>query len=120
MKYMLLCMFMSVVACRGPEGPPGLNGEVGAVGPQGPQGQQGAQGPAGLDGTQITPVKFCSEAASYPTTFPEYGLCINGGLYAVYSEKGGFLALIPNGTYRSNAVGSVCNFTVNGCQVVGQ
>jgi len=104
----------------GPQGATGAQGGTGPQGPQGPTGPQGAtgpQGPTGADGTQITPVKFCSQTANYPTTFPEYGLCINNSLYAVYSTNGGFLALIPNGNYKSDGVGSSCNFTVNGCTV---
>lgn len=72
----------------------------------------GATGAAGLNGTIITPVKFCSQSPSYPTTFPEYGLCINNNLYAVYSANDGFLTLIPPGVYSSNAIGSACSFTV--------
>lgn len=63
-------------------------------------------------GTVITPVKFCSQTASYSTTFPEYGFCLGNNLYAVYSYADGFFTLVPPGVYHSNAVGSVCNFTV--------
>lgn len=65
-----------------------------------------------LSGTVVQPVKFCHETASYPSTFPEYGFCIGNNLYAVYSLNDGFLTLVPPGAYHSNAVGSVCNFTV--------
>lgn len=84
----------------------GLQGAVGATGPQ------GIQGPAGVNGTVITPVKFCSQTSNYPSTFPEYGLCINNNLYAVYSANDGFLTYIPPGAYHSNAIGSICDFTV--------
>lgn len=85
-------------------------------------GKDGAQGPTGSDGTVITPVQFCQGVTpTYPSTFPESGLCINGSIYAVYSQYNGFLALIPPGTYTSQAVGSACNFTVlPNCQVIDQ
>jgi len=85
-----------------------------AVGCGGAQnGQNGQMGPQGLDGTTITPVQFCQGVTpTYPNTFPESGLCIDGSIYAVYSQYNGFLALIPPGEYTSQAVGSACNFTV--------
>jgi hypothetical protein len=71
------------------------------------------QGPPGTPGTVITTVQFCPNVVSiYPTTFPEYGLCINGNVYAVYSANDGFLTLTPPGTYNSNAIGSACAFTI--------
>lgn len=74
------------------------------------QGPPGEQGPPG---TGITTVQFCPGTTQYPTIFPEYGLLINGNIYAVYSQNDGFLTLIPTGIYYSNAVGSSCTFTVN-------
>lgn len=111
-----------LAACAGPRGhdgssivgPVGPSGETGAVGPKGPSGSTGAQGPAG---TGVAAVKFCSQTAYYPSVFPEYGLCLNQQLFAVYSTNGGYLAYIPNGSYYSNAVGSQCNFHVSGCSV---
>lgn len=76
-------------------------------------GNAGIQGPAGLPGTQIIPVSFCGGPSVYPSNFPEYGLLIGSQMYGVYSTNGGFLALLPPGTYRSNAVGSSCNFVIN-------
>lgn len=105
----------------GVPGTNGTNGQDGAVGETGPVGDTGSQGAPGIagndgvngqDGTQIVPVKFCSQVANYPTTFPEYGLCINNQLYAVYSALDGFLTLIPPGLYNSNAIGSACTFEV--------
>jgi hypothetical protein len=121
----------------GPSGPDGQPGAPGAVGPTGPTGntgepgipgETGPAGPPGNDGTPgspgepgnpgspgtiITPIKFCpNDVPVYPSTFPEYGVCIDNQLYAVYSTHGGFLALIPPGIYYSNAVGSTCTFTV--------
>ena len=126
MKYLVILLM--VVACRGPRGDHGDLGSTGAQGPtgsngsngvNGSQGPQGIQGPAGIDGlngadgTQITVVQFCKDVTpSYPSTFPESGLCINGNLYGVYSANDGFLAYLPPGAYYSNAVGSNCNFTI--------
>lgn len=68
----------------------------------------------GAPGTVITPIQFCPGVTPiYPLSFPEYGLVINGQIYGVYSQNGGFLALLPPGTYNSNAVGSSCDFTIN-------
>lgn len=127
MKYTIMVAVLSmVVGCapRGPAGEAGAKGVPGEVGPQGPQGIQGIQGeqgpagPKGLDGITIASVKLCpGDTATYPTTFPEYGICINDHLYAVYSANDGFLTELPDGLYQSNAVGSACTFTVTGCQI---
>lgn len=111
MKYAIVLM-LALVACRGPRGD---HGDLGGAGLSGAPGQSivGPQGPAGIDGTIITVVQFCHNVApSYPSTFPETGLCINGNLYGVYSANDGFLALLPPGAYNSNAIGSNCNFTI--------
>jgi len=111
--------YVPIVGPQGPQGSQGPAGEKGDAGADGQDGQDGQQGPAGADGTVITVVQFCpNHTPNYPSTFPEFGLCIEGQLYAVYSTNGGFLALIPPGTYSSNAVGSACTFTVSaGCVV---
>lgn len=103
---------LALTACAagkdGAQGPQGITGNDGIPGVTGPQ------GPAGADGTQISVVQFCpNDVPTYPTTFPEVGLLINGSIYAVYSTPGAFLTLIPPGLYTSAAVGSSCNFTVN-------
>jgi hypothetical protein len=112
----LLMLMLSLSACRGPRGDAGTAGAVGATGAQGQQGDQGPVGPAGADGTAVTLVKLCPQTPSYGT-FVEFGMCINGSLYGVYSANGGFLALLPNGNYTSNGIGSSCNLTVTGCTV---
>jgi hypothetical protein len=92
----------------------GINGQsiVGPIGPAGPQGLPG------VDLTPITWVQFCQATPSYPSTFPEGGLCINGNIYAVYSTNDGFLTLVPPGAYTSDGVGSSCNFTIlANCQI---
>lgn len=109
MKHLLILSCLVLFACRGPQGDPG---NTGAQGSQGIQGSQGLQGPTGLNGSTITLVQFCPGTPSYPSTFPEIGMCINNKLYAVYSANDGFLTLIPPGVYHSNAIGSSCNFTI--------
>lgn len=87
----------------------------GTNGSNGSNGIDGSNGTNGLNGTQITTIKFCSHLPIYPSTFPEYGVCIDNMLYAVYSANGGFLTYLPNGSYSSNGKNSACAFTVNGC-----
>lgn len=121
---------------QGPVGPVGNTGTPGASGRNGQDGKSctikettggaeilcpdsepveilnGQNGVAGAPGTLILPIKFCPGESVYPSTFVENGFCIDGKLYAVYSQNGGFMAEIPPGTYNSNAIGSSCNFTV--------
>lgn len=80
---------------------------------QGPKGDTGAAGTNGQDATPTIAIKLCPDAPSYPAVFVEYALCINNELYAVYSANGGFLALLPPGSYSSNGIGSACGFTVD-------
>lgn len=112
---------------------PGPQGEVGPAGPQGPKGDSGLDGIDGLQGqigpqgipgvpaspgTTVTFIKFCNETPSYPSAFPEFGLCVDGEIFAVYSTHGGFGVKIPPGTYSSNGVNSSCTFTVQANCVV--
>jgi len=111
----------------GPQGPQGNTGDTGAIGPQGPQGPAGDPGPTGPQGTPgtpgstILPVQFCLHVANtYPNSFPEYGLCINNKIYAVYwSGSTAFLAYITPGRYETTSIGSNCDFTVvaNSCTI---
>lgn len=80
-------------------------------------GTNGPIGAPGNPGTVITLIPFCPGTTVYPSTFLEYGMCISGVLYGVYSTNDGFLAMLPNGNYSSNAIGSQCNFTITGCSV---
>jgi len=99
-------------------GVPGAQGPTGPIGPQGNQGAPGPQGSPGINGTTVTAVQFCPHSVPhYPSTFPEVGFCIADNLYAVYSVNGGFLTKLTSGAYKSNAVGSSCNFTISGCKV---
>jgi hypothetical protein len=109
----------------GPQGTPGLNGSNGSDGPQGvpglngsdgstgPQGSPGLNGSNGHDATPVTSVQFCPHVTpSYPSTFPELGLCIADQMYGVYSDHGGFLALLPPGQYSSNGINASCTFNI--------
>lgn len=106
---------------NGATGKDGTNGKDGSNGVDGTNGSNGADGKDGNDGTPgtvIAPIKFCPGEPSYPSTFIEYGFCIQNNLYAVYSTNGGFMALIPPGRYTSNAVNSRCDFTVKvNCEI---
>jgi hypothetical protein len=125
MKRLLLLLMISISACKGnqgsvgPQGPVGIPGETGPQGAIGPAGTNGINGANGSNGTVITVVQFCPGVdPSYPSTFPEVGLCINNNIYAVYSANDGFLTLITPGLYESNAVGSSCTFTVgDNCEI---
>jgi len=73
----------------------------------------GPAGADGKDGTVITPVELCPGfVATYPSKFPEYALCISDQLYGVYSDHGGFLALLPPGDYYSNGINASCNLRI--------
>lgn len=97
----------TTVICDGAVGQPGQS----IVGPVGPAGTDGK------DATPVTLVPLCPGIPTYPTVFVEYGLCLGNQLWAVYSANGGFLALLPDGAYQSNGIGSQCNFTITGCTV---
>lgn len=105
----------SYVACNG------SNGVIGPVGPKGDPGQsiEGPAGSPGQPGTQITTIQFCQGITpTYPSTFPEIGICIANQLYAVYSANGGFMVFLTPGTYSSNGINASCTFTVgDNCEV---
>lgn len=86
------------------------NGQTGATG------SQGSAGTNGVDATPVTLVQLCPGVSNYGT-FIELGVCLNNKLYGVYSLNNGFMTYFANGSYSSNAVGSACNLTVNGCTV---
>ncbi len=84
-------------------------------------GMNGATSPAPVIPPQqvITTVQLCPGTTTYPSVFVEYALCINNQLYGVYSVNGGFLSLLPPGTYSSNAIGSSCSLTIAAdCKVI--
>ena len=87
----------------------------------GATGATGASGTNGTNGTVITPIQFCENfTPTYPSSFPEYGLVINGVVYGVYSQNGGFLAELPPGEYSSDGINASCNFTINANGTVSQ
>jgi|ERR1035437_1580126 hypothetical protein len=83
----------------------GLIGATGAI---------GAAGTPGAAGTVITPIQLCPSnfVPTYPSVFVESALCIGNHLYGVYSDHGGFLALLPPGNYSSNGINASCSFTI--------
>jgi hypothetical protein len=137
--YKLLIVLLLIVGCgpqyiiekgpqgaQGPTGATGAQGPTGATGAQGPTGATGAQGPAGpqgipgLNAAPTTTVQFCpGYTPTYPTTFPESGLCVGGNIYAVYWDgTNAWLALIPPGHYASTSTTAPCDFTVvAGCVI---
>ncbi len=111
----LIIANVALVGCRGDRGEDGI-GVQGAQGRQGETGTTGADGSNGQDATPVTVVPLCPGSSNYGT-FVEVGICLNGRLYGVYSTHGGFLTLLADGDYSSNAIGSACNLTVSGCTV---
>lgn len=107
--YLSIALLLMLSACQGSKGDPGDKGA---------KGEQGIQGQAGVNANPPTVVQFCQGITpSYPTTFPEIGVCLQGKLYAVYSANGGFLVYLPNGTYNSHGLNADCTFTVSDCEV---
>lgn len=101
--------------CSGANGSNGSNGTNGTNGTNGSNGSNGTNGTNGTNGVDLTPVtivQFCSGASSYPSTFPEIGLCIGNNMYGVYSANDGFMAYLPPGGYHSAGINSTCNFTI--------
>lgn len=115
MLFVIMISLLAVVVLTNTGCTKGPQGAQGIPGPQGPSGNTGAtgiSGAAGTNGTVITIIQFCPGVETYPSVFPEVGLCINNKIYAVYSKNDGFLTEVVPGAYNSNAVGSNCNFTV--------
>lgn len=80
-------------------------------------------GTNGKDSIPVQPVQFCPGIPTmYPTTFAEYGLCIDNQLFAVYWDGvNSWVSLVPPGTYRSTSSTAPCTFLVSvGCQVTRQ
>lgn len=77
------------------------------------KGNAGEAGAKGLDGSTITTVQFCPGLSSYPSTFPEVGLCISNKLYGVFwISNSAFMAEIPTGNYVSTSTSLPCSFKV--------
>lgn len=87
----------------------------------GAAGQTGAVGATGSDATPVMVVQFCTGfTQSYPNTFAESGICVNNEMLGVYSENGGFLAVLPPGNYSSDGINSSCTFTIGANCTVSQ
>jgi hypothetical protein len=86
----------------------------------GKTGDRGADGKDAPVSSMVSAIPFCKRfSQSYPSVFAESGICVNGVLYGVYSANGGFLAMIPEGTYSSQGINATCTFTVKaGCEVI--
>lgn len=80
-------------------------------------GSNGANGTNGTNASPVTIVNLCPGVNSYPGVFIEVAFCINSELYGVYSSNGGFMTKLSDGNYSSNAIGSSCSLTINGCSV---
>lgn len=72
-------------------------------------------GPQGPPGTQVTMVQFCTNYnTNYPSTFPEYGFCVNGNLYATYWDgTDAWTSEVVPGNYESTSTSAPCNFSVS-------
>jgi hypothetical protein len=130
MKLLVVFSYLLLAACGQPtQGPPGKDGSSCSVqtiqantvllnGGSLIQCTDGtsnlvSNGMNGSPGTVVAPLQFCPGTPSYPSKFIEVGFIINGSVYAVYSQNGGFMTLIPPGNYTSDGIGSSCNFTLN-------
>lgn len=89
-------------------------------GTNGSNGSNGSNGQNGADGTLVLPVPLCpSYTTTYPSTFAEFGFCINSKLYGVFWDgHNAWWTVIPNGYYSSTSSSAPCTFTVSaGCTV---
>lgn len=100
---------LASIICNGTDG---LNGSNGSNGTDGTNGSNGTNGTNGTDLTPVQLIPLCPGVPTYPSVFVEYGICVGNNLYGVYSANNGFLALLPPGTYTSNAIGSSCNMII--------
>lgn len=87
----------------------------------GAPGATGETGAAGANASSVSFVKFCPNVSNnYPSTFPEYGICVNGSIFAIYwSGSTAFGSVLPAGGYSSTSINSNCSFTIvaNSCAV---
>lgn len=77
-------------------------------------GVDGSPGIPGLNGDNVSMVQFCTGfATSYPSTFPEFGMCIQDKLYGTYWDGiNSWTSEIVPGTYMSTSTSAPCNFVV--------
>lgn len=105
---------------NGVNGVNGLDGINGTDGLNGTNGTNGSNGTNGTNATPITTVQFCPNyTGTYPSDFPEFGICIAGNTYAVYWDgRNAWLAQVYPGAYSSTSSSAPCNFTMlANCQV---
>ena len=116
MNKLLLILALSITACAPQQG------YILVPGKDGTNGKDGANGQDGKDGTSIEMIKFCPQETQYPTSFPEYGFCIEGKLYATYYDKhNAWTSEIPPGLYMSTSTNAPCNFIVHdNCKITQQ
>jgi hypothetical protein len=75
----------------------------------------------GQDATPVKMVKFCPNAPdTYPSSFPEYGICLGNKIYAVYWNNTAFLSYLTPGNYVTTSVNVNCSFKVlaNTCEIL--
>jgi hypothetical protein len=74
----------------------------------------------GQVGTQVSMVQLCTGVGSYPSSFPEFGTCVDGKLYGVYwDHTNSWQAELYPGHYSSTSSSVSCSFTVGAnCQVI--
>lgn len=123
MKNLLTVIFLlSLASCgKGPAGKDGINGLDGINGQDGIQGEQGEKGDKGDKGeagkdAQIKIVKFCPNLVDeYGKQYSERGLCIDGKVYAVYSDKklAALVELSPGEYLTTSPAGDNCQFTID-------
>lgn len=118
----LLTIYCSACGKQPQQGPQGVSGSIGAQGMTGAQGIKGPTGSPGTDAATVRTVELCPGfVPSYPNSFPEYALCIQGNLWGVYSDHGGFLTELPPGAYSSDGINASCNLLIEAnCQVERQ
>lgn len=120
LRLLILVVFcLTVTACG--QGPQGVAGLTGTIGPQGSSGSQGEPGQDGLNATPVAMIQLCPGYPTvYPSSFPEYAMCVQHKLYGVYNDGVhplAFLAELPPGNYASVAPQG-CNLRIHGdCQV---
>jgi len=77
-------------------------------------GTNGTNGKPGANAS-LTMVQFCpSYTTTYPSDFPEFGICVNNALYAVYWDgRNSWLSELVPGVYASTSTSAPCTFSVN-------
>lgn len=116
-----LIALLTLVSCgKGPAGKDGINGldgingKDGIQGPKGDKGDKGDKGEPGKDGLTKM-VKFCPGLVDrYNVQYSEQGLCVDGKVYAIYSDRGlaALVEIVP-GTYQTTTPkGKNCTFEV--------